>query len=116
MTPEQMRAGNRRLFITINIATILLVVAIWGDRFVLSEIETLTGLRLQPGGSKVYLGLLLLAIELALWFAALIYMQRRFLPKCDRCLKTLSKMDQGIAIATRHCPHCGAQIIAEVPA
>jgi hypothetical protein len=91
---------------------VILVAAIWGDRFVLNGIETLTGLRFQPGGSKVYVFLLVLAIQIALFAAALIYIQRHFLPRCQSCRKALGRMDQGIAIATKNCPHCGAQIIS----
>jgi predicted RNA-binding Zn-ribbon protein involved in translation (DUF1610 family) len=111
MTPEQLRAGNRNFFLLANAPAVIFVVSIWGDRFILNEIETLTGLRLQPGGSKVYVFLLVLAIQFALLVVALIYIQRYFLPRCPSCLKSLGQMDQGIAIATKHCPHCGAQII-----
>jgi hypothetical protein len=61
------------------------------------------------------LSLVLLGVSLGIAFGGIFLMQRLFLLRCPACRAVITPNVAGLVIATKHCPKCGAEIVAPAP-
>jgi len=112
MTPQSInRAVNKYWLFTLS-GLVPLVAAIVFDT-PLSAFSTRLLKSLSISAKESTMLYVLLAIEAVLMFVVIFASRRMNLPRCPQCGRIFLPSNVGAVIATKHCPKCGAQVIAD---
>jgi predicted RNA-binding Zn-ribbon protein involved in translation (DUF1610 family) len=114
MTPSSIKKAERTYWITVFLVLTVITIPMFFQKPVAQWVCAQLGLFGQRAAWP-FVGLPIMALELAALIAAIFVVQRRTLPRCKHCNKTFVPNKIGIVIATKHCPNCGLQVIESAP-